>query len=375
MELYQQNGSKYWTADFIVNGRRIRKSTKQTKRSAAMEVAMGFFRQAERKQTPVRKGKALMLSEFAEKKFLPFIRASSLDGDTKRYYETGWRLLADSPAKDWRMDLIKATEADLLQFSGSGANANCALRTLRRMLSLACDWEIIDRKPRITLRKEVERNAVFDSDLEERFLKVAGQPLKDVFLVSHDSGMRPDEAIRMRWENILWDKNLIFVPEGKTENARRYVPLSERVRELLLARQQRADKKSPWVFPSPRKRGTHVSYFPIAKQFAKARKQAKIPKGVVLYSARHSFATDLLDRTGNIVLVGKILGHRSVTTTQRYLHPEIKGIAEIVNERNAIRATNDGAQNAARHNFDGEQNGQCHNLRHSRGFEGVGKSA
>ncbi len=364
MELYQQKGSKYWTADFVVNDRRIRKSTKQTKRSATMEVAMEFYRQAQRKQTPVRKGKALELAEFAEKKFLPFVRASSLDNDTKRYYETGWRLLAGSPAKHWRMDLIKTSEADLLQFPGSGANANCALRTLRRMLSLACDWEVIDRKPRITLRKEVERNAVFDSKLEERFLKVAGQPLRDVFLISHDSGMRPDEAIRMRWENILWDKNLIFVPEGKTENARRYVPLSDRVRELLLARQRKSDKKNSWVFPSPRKKGMHVSYFPIAKQFAKARKQAKIPKGVVLYSARHSFATDLLDRTGNIVLVGKILGHRSVTTTQRYLHPEIKGIAEIVNERNAIRATNEAAQK-----------GQCHNSRHSQGFEGAGKAS
>lgn len=59
---------------------------------------------------------------------------------------------------------------------------------------------------------------------------------------------------------------------------------------------------------------------------------------MVLYSARHSFATDMLDRTGNIVLVGKMLGHRSVTTMQRYLHPAMKGLAELVNERNAMRA-------------------------------------
>lgn len=59
---------------------------------------------------------------------------------------------------------------------------------------------------------------------------------------------------------------------------------------------------------------------------------------MVFYSARHSFATDMLDRTGNIVLVGKMLGHRSVTTTQRYLHPEMKGMAELVNARNAMRA-------------------------------------
>ena len=68
------------------------------------------------------------------------------------------------------------------------------------------------------------------------------------------------------------------------------------------------------------------------------RKEAKIPKGVVLYSARHSFAADMLDRTGTIVLVGKMMEHSSVTTTQRYLHPSMKGLAELVNERNAMRA-------------------------------------
>jgi integrase len=141
----------------------------------------------------------------------------------------------------------------------------------------------------------------------------------------------------MRWENVLWKKNLIFVPDGKTENAKRYVPLSDRVRELLGAR--KATGASPWVFPSKRKK-SHISYFGIAKQFSAIRKEAKIPNGVVLYSARHSFATDMLDRTGNIVLVGKMLGHTSVTTTQRYLHPEMKGLAELVNERNALRARN-----------------------------------
>jgi len=49
-------------------------------------------------------------------------------------------------------------------------------------------------------------------------------------------GLRPDEAIRMRWENVLWNKNLIFVPDGKTENAKRYVPLSDRAQELPRAR-------------------------------------------------------------------------------------------------------------------------------------------
>jgi site-specific recombinase XerD len=87
------------------------------------------------------------------------------------------------------------------------------------------------------------------------------------------------------------------------------------------------------------------------------RKDADIPKGVVLYSARHPFASDMLDRTGNIVLVGKLLGHRSVTTTQRYLHPQMKDLAELVNEHNELRAG------------EAQRDELRHSLRHSR--EGV----
>jgi site-specific recombinase XerD len=68
------------------------------------------------------------------------------------------------------------------------------------------------------------------------------------------------------------------------------------------------------------------------------RKDANIPRGVVRYSARHTFATDMLDRGGNIVLVGKPLGHRSVATTQRCLHPQMKDPAELVDKRDAVRA-------------------------------------
>jgi integrase len=45
--------------------------------------------------------------------------------------------------------------------------------------------------------------------------------------------MRPEEVIRLRWDDILWAKFLIFVPMGKTKNSTRHVPLSDRVQLLL----------------------------------------------------------------------------------------------------------------------------------------------
>ncbi|WP_158750361.1 site-specific integrase [Acidobacterium sp. S8] len=327
-----------WTADFTVNGKRFRKSTKQTTKAKAGEVAAEFLRQAQRNESPVRKGQMTGLRQFAEDRFLPFVGASSLAQQSKLYYQAGWRMLKSMPVADLRLDSITTSVADTLELKGTGSNQNCALRTLRRMLSLAHEYGILQAAPRIKLRKENQRTAVWDAKSEETLLKLAPQPLKDVFLVCHDSGMRPDEVISLRWDDILWNKSLIFVREGKTRKSTRHVPLSDRVRNALRVRAQHA--KSEWVFPSRNKKCKtgHITHTAIEKPFRKARKDAGLPKELVLYSARHSFATDLLDRTGNLKLVMDVLGHESVTTTQKYLHPALKNVADVVNQRNEGRA-------------------------------------
>lgn len=337
MELYRQKGSKFWTADFVVNGRRYRKSTKQTTRGKAGEVAAEFLRQTQRNETPVRKGQMMKLRKFAEDRFLPFIEASTLAAKSKLYYQNGWRMLKSMSVVDMRLDCITTSVADTLGLKGTGSNQNCALRTLRRILSLAHEYGILQAAPRIKLRKESQRTAIWDAKSEQTLLKVAPQPLKDVFLLCHDSGMRPDEVICLRWDDILWNKSLIFVREGKTKKSTRHVPLSDRVRDALRVRAEKA--KSEWVFPAKRKKTKtgHITHTAIEKPFREARKAAKLPRELVIYSARHSFATDLLDRTGNLKLVMDVLGHESVTTTQKYLHPAFKNIADVVNQRNIAR--------------------------------------
>lgn len=336
VEIYKRTGSKYWLVDFMVNGKRRRKSTRATTKTRAMEVAAVLIREAQRGGEPKPKGPSPKLQVFAEEKFLPFIKSSQLDPDSKRYYENGWRMLKSTPITDQPIASIKAAHAATLEFPGSGSNANCALRTLRRMLSFARDSEYIENVPKIPLRKENERSATFSPKMEKALLDVAPQPLRDVFLISQDSGLRPDEVIRMCWDNVLWDKHLIFNPNGKTVKSRRHVPLSDRVRAALKARAE--GSTSPWVFPSSRKKGTHISYYTIGKGIMEVRKKLALPKDLVLYSARHTFATDMLDRTGNLALVQKMLGHESILTTQRYLHPELKDVAQLVNQRNADNA-------------------------------------
>jgi len=54
-----------------------------------------------------------------------------------------------------------------------------------------------------------------------------------------DTGMRPDELHRMRWEDITWANGrngTILVTKGKTKAARRLIPMTPRVPALLDSR-------------------------------------------------------------------------------------------------------------------------------------------
>jgi integrase len=70
--------------------------------------------------------------------------------------------------------------------------------------------------------------------------------------------------------------------------------------------------------------------------FRIARKKAGLPDLVVLYSARHTFGTDLLDESKNMAVTMKAMGHGSTRMMMRYQHPEYVDVARAaINRRNA----------------------------------------
>ena len=100
--------------------------------------------------------------------------------------------------------------------------------------------------PAVKLMQEVGRELTIDQETEAKLLAVAKQPMKDVLIAIQDTGMRPEEVFRIRMEHIDWSQRLIFNPNGKTKAARRHVPISERILELLMVRC--SDKREGWLF-------------------------------------------------------------------------------------------------------------------------------
>jgi integrase len=48
-----------------------------------------------------------------------------------------------------------------------------------------------------------------------------------------------------------------------------------------------------------------------------------LPDGLVIYSARHTFGTQVLAASGDLAATMKVMGHRDVKTTMRYQHPQL----------------------------------------------------
>lgn len=335
---------KYYHYAFMVAGVRYHGSTKETTKTAAMTFeALLRDRICKGDSQPSTTKKSPMLSEVAQR-FLCCIDAQAenrqLAHNTKRCYHNGWRMLSLQDIANTRIDQIRTNTVKTLSFPGGPSNANQALRTLRRILSYACEEGILRAAPRIQLQREHGREAIVESWLEELLFKFAPQPLFDVIAIILDSGMRPEEVMRMRWEHIHWDHAAILVPYGKTQRSRRFVPLTDRVSARLRIRKDDTPE-SPWVFPAESNSGHRVN---VTKQWLSTMLEVKsevdrlhlppIPNGLVLYSLRHTCATRVTELTGDLAKVQRLLGHSSLATTQKYLHPEISGIANEINRRN-----------------------------------------
>jgi integrase len=280
--------------------------------------------------------RAPVLQDFSDR-FLEWGQSASLEQKTKTYYQTGWRLLSMTPLAKMKLDYIAADDIYALRFPASASNANCALRTLRRMLHKAEEWKLIFRVPKFRLMKEHGRSMTIDADIEAKLIAAAAlcnwrtksfELFRDVVILMRDTGMRNErELYRSRIENIDRNNKFIFVPDSKTPSGTRRVPMSNRVLALLNSRC--SGRSEGWVFPSERSRAGHLTT--VGKLFRQAREKAGLPKDLVLYCGRHDYGTRILQETGNLAAVMKTMGHKDVRTAMRYQHPELDIVRDALN--------------------------------------------
>jgi len=160
----------------------------------------------------------------------------------------GWRLLSFSVLAQTPIDQIDAELIDTIAFArpmidrrtrkDTGETVACsktysqqALRTLRVMLSKAHEWKVIKYKVSFSIGKTQARDGIITPATEAVILRgLSGWRTRKPWLIVitlMDTGCRPSEVFSMRIENIDWAGRRIWVPDGKTEQARRWVIMTE----------------------------------------------------------------------------------------------------------------------------------------------------
>jgi len=314
----------YWYK-FVWNGELIRESSRQTNKRVAesMEathrsrLAQGEVGIRERKRVPT-------LNEFAEQEFLPFTRRTFVTKlKTLKYYEYGvkslraYDALATLPLDAITSDVIAGYIAKRRASGLETSSINRELQSLRRMFTLALEWGKVERAlPKVRMQPgENHRERVLTPAEETSYLANATQLLRDVATILIDCGLRPEECFRLQWASVR--DGQIEIQYGKTDNARRHIPVSQRVAAVLEMR--RTEDDSPWVFPRPTKSG-HMEPGTIKKPHAKACKDGKV-QPFELYTLRHTCLTRWAPHMDPWTLA-HLAGHRDMAITKRYIHPQ-----------------------------------------------------
>ena len=341
MSIYKRGGV-YWYK-FQWKSALIRESTKQGNDKVARQMEAAHKTSLAKGEVGIREKKAApTLADFCKQRFESWAR-SSFENTCRNnwyWYRAGIRALTRfKPMADLRLDEIQSEQtADFAAHRHAEgcevSTINSSLRVLRRMLRLAVEWGALEVAPKIQLLPgERHRERVVTRAEEAAYLAAAPPLLGDVATVLADTGLRPDECYRLRWEEITWTNGrngTLIVTHGKTAAARRVLPLTPRVRLVLEGRWNRALKPGEgFIWPAPTLCG-HVDRSSLIKQHARtfstinaeAKNTGKQPfKPWVLYAFRHTFLTRLGESGCDAWTLARVAGHSSVSISSRYVHP------------------------------------------------------
>lgn len=335
MSIYKR-GDVYWYK-FMWQGKLVRESTRQGNDKIARQMEAAHRTALAKGQVGIRERRAVpALAEFAEKQFLPWVDATfAAKLKTRLWYRNGVRRLkAFHEIAECKLDeiggeqiaaYVARRQVDGLEVS----SINRELQVLRRMLRVAVDWGAAERACKVKmLSGEKHREFVLRPEEEARYQAAAPEPLASIAVVLADTGLRPEECYRLRWEAITWvngRNGTLLVTHGKTTAARRVLPMTSRVRALLETRWEHAGRPlEGWVWPAPTRSG-HMEASSLKKQHAKALRISKV-RPFVLYSLRHTFLTRLGESGCDSWTLARIAGHSSIAISARYVHPSEEAV-------------------------------------------------
>ncbi|WP_295938904.1 tyrosine recombinase XerC [uncultured Xanthomonas sp.] len=172
---------------------------------------------------------------------------------------------------------------------------------------------------------------VLDADEAVRLVEVptdAPLGLRDRALLElfYSSGLRLSELCALRWRDLDFVAGMVSVL-GKG-NKQRLVPVGSHARAALLAwrEESRGEAAAP-VFPG--RGGAPIGARAVQIRIKQLAGRQGLFKHVHPHMLRHSFASHILESSGDLRGVQELLGHADIATTQIYTHLDFQHLAKV----------------------------------------------
>jgi integrase len=202
--------------------------------------------------------------------------------------------------------------------------ANIYLRTISAAFNRAKDWKLLDDNPAKSCKlirvQDKEPIYLSKESIKKMLEQISDAQFRLIILLAIHTGMRRGEIVNLKWEDINFSNHLIRVRNRDTFTVKgghpRTIPLHPYIYKLLKPLQN----KEGYVFLD--NNGKVITPYYISRTFKKYIRKCKLPEKYHFHSLRHTCGTLLIQMGVPLFDVQKILGHRSINTTQIYAHLE-----------------------------------------------------
>ena len=359
MSVYKPKGSRFFIYDFERGGRRFSGSTKCTERRAAERTEEGLILDAERKAEIAKqavtqaRGEGPMTLAIAAARFFHEVgqhhaAPKTTERDLNRavdWFGRGKCLqdITDEEVSRWVAERRGEQAVGRTLLVSSATVNRTTVDTLRKVFGRARrTWKLrLDNEPewfkhRLKERGEMVRE--FRQDEEARLVQALPAGYRDLWRFALASGQRLAECF-LDWSQIDEVAGTIMVTKkgGKLH----VFPLSRDMLAILSS--QPGERKGP-VFhyvcrrASKDRRVGHL--YPVTYEGMKTvwrRTAHRVGIALRFHDTRHTAATELLRRTGNLKLAQQLLGHTDIKTTAKfYAHVTVDDLRQALDAASPI---------------------------------------
>jgi integrase/recombinase XerC len=229
-------------------------------------------------------------------------------------------------ARDQPLERISFREVDRFieaqhQQGLSPATINRRLSALKHFFDFLNDQHLVCTTPvkpsHVLRRSRALPRALAQEQLDPLFAQIQHPMDKALLLLMLRGGLRVSEVAQLTLKAIDWSQQAMLVEQGKGRKDRRVYLSADAVASLRECLKQRpSGVPGDAVFWNQKRPSRTLSVKAIQKKIARDAKAA----GVVAscHSLRQTFASNLLEQGAELVSIRELLGHASITSSERY---------------------------------------------------------